>query len=78
MKAVKVVFGTLAALFAVPHAVGLDAALLSGDSAGFAFSRYMGRIAGLLIGLIIALTCLVTEKPADESAGSAAGGDGDA
>ncbi len=65
-KAIKVVIGVLASLFAVMHAFSLIAKLIYGSGAaeGLAISTYMGHVTGVATGLLIAVLCFRSKKAA--------------
>ena len=61
MKVVKIVFGSLAGLYAFAQVVQFAARLMSGDKSAYGQGTLMGSFAGICIGLAI---CVVLFRSA--------------
>ena len=59
MKAVKIIVGVLASLFAVAHVVGFFVAVMGHRryEGTLEYSRYFGHIVGLCVGVAVAIAC---------------------
>jgi hypothetical protein len=67
MKVIKIILGTLAALFAIAHIIGLILSLANGSidlGSSYAAGNIGGRAFGICIGAAIAIACFRTKKSA--------------